>query len=67
MELKNKRIDIVIAQLVEKGGFDKVLNDVMPYLQKSGYHIRLIQLVDYGIEWVVDGVESTCVCGSFNR
>ena len=49
MKTEKKRIDIVIAQLVEKGGLDKVLNDVIPFLQKD-YDIRLIQLVDYGID-----------------
>lgn len=58
MKTTHITIDIVIAQLVEKGGLDKVLNDVLPFLQESGYHIRLIQLVDYGIKWIKSGIEN---------
>lgn len=55
-------IDVLVPQLVEKGGMDKVLNDYLPYFEEHGYHVRVVQAVWYGVEWLVPGIEFHYLC-----
>ena len=49
------KVDILIA-VAEKGGVENVINDTVPYFQKKGMDIRVVQLVWEGKEWVSQGV-----------
>ncbi len=44
-------IDIVIPQLAEKGGMDKVINQFVIYLQDESFTVRVVQCVDTGLTW----------------
>jgi len=44
-------VDVVVPQLTEKGGLDKVINYLLKSLESKDMHFRLIELVSWGLEW----------------
>ena len=44
-------IQIVLPQLAEKGGMDKVINEFADFLNNKGEKIAVVQLVDTGLIW----------------
>ena len=59
-------VEIVIPQLAEKGGLDRILNDFAEYVsQKEDFELRFVQLVDTGLVWWNDvcSVVNLCKAG----
>ncbi len=61
---KNFSVDIVIPQLAEKGGMDKVINQFAVYLQENNFTIRIIQCVDTGLIWWHPSINVISLCHS---
>lgn len=56
-------IEMVIPQLAERGGLDRFINDFADFLIKKGnVEFRIVQLVDTGLCWWIDGIEPVCMC-----
>lgn len=55
-------IDFCIA-MGWQGGVENVLNQTAKYLKERGYHVRVIQLISRGIEWVDPEIEYHCLNG----
>ena len=55
-------IDFCIA-MGWQGGVENVLNKTAKYLIEHGYHIRVVQLISRGVEWVDPEIEYHCLNG----
>ena len=55
-------IDFCIA-MGWQGGVENVLNQTAKYLKERGYHVRVIQMISRGIEWVDPEIEYHCLNG----
>ena len=53
----DKRIVDILVPLSGKGGVENVINMVSDKLIKSGYRVRVVQMVYTGPEWVGTGIE----------
>ena len=49
------KVDILVA-VGEKGGVENVVNMTIPYLQKKGWDVRVVQLVWEGVTWTEEGI-----------
>lgn len=61
--MKQLLVEIVIPQLAEKGGLDRILNDFAEYVsQKEDFELRFVQLVDTGLVWWNDACPIVNLC-----
>ncbi|MCR4798303.1 MAG: glycosyltransferase [Lachnospiraceae bacterium] len=51
-EIKSLYVEMVIPQLAEKGGLDRIINDLAEHLShKADLEFHVVQLVDTGLKW----------------
>lgn len=61
--MKRIFVEMVIPQLAEKGGLDRIINEYARFLsEKDDMELRIVQLVDTGLQWWEDDCPIISLC-----